>query len=151
MILLTAVLLMTVQPPAATSPVIACPWGMQAPAARGCPIMESAGFIVFDAGSIALSTDARGEIDSVLRLVATRPGTTFSILGHRDAVEHQPRLDRRRAEAVRVYLVAHGIRREAIKVRAMGDRYPAVDVPAGQAEPQNRRVELLPIPPHRTR
>jgi outer membrane protein OmpA-like peptidoglycan-associated protein len=57
---------------------------------------------------------------------------------------------RRRAEAVRDYLLTHGVPSAAIRVTAAGEEAPYIATEDGVREPQNRRVDVrltaLPTP-----
>jgi len=101
--------------------------------------------IFFDWGKPELSRDAEtilGEVASAYRrlgpsrvLVSAHSDRSGS-----DAVNLAA--SRRRAEAVKSYLIAHGIPAAAIRTAAFGESRPIVPTEDGVREAQNRRVEI---------
>ncbi|WP_335306728.1 OmpA family protein [Sphingomonas adhaesiva] len=69
----------------------------------------------------------------------------MAVVGHADrsgSAGFNQRLSQRRAEAVAAALVAEGMPRSAVSVRAVGERDPAVPTADGVREPANRRVAI---------
>jgi OOP family OmpA-OmpF porin len=106
--------------------------------------------VFFEAGSAELD-EADGRIldAAVLEPARRQPelGLRYAILGHGDRAgtdEYNLALSRRRAEAVRDYLVGRGLRFGAIeRIEGLGETRPLLDTADGIAEPQNRRAEVL--------
>ena len=84
-------------------------------------------------------------VDQVLLAIASRPAPELTVAGHTDAVgtdQYNDTLSLRRAERVRVLLIARGIAPDSIRAIGRGKREPRVATPDGVAEPRNRRVEI---------
>jgi len=109
--------------------------------------------VLFDYGSAELSEDARARLDGVLAtegLIDT--GWTLSLTGRTDSrggTQANQRMARERAEAVRDYLVEHGLAVERIAVIAGGEVEPAPDQ-TGTDAAEARRVDVLAAPPPRS-
>ena len=112
--------------------------------------------VLFDFGSATLRPGAYGALEDILGSIrATYPYPVILVEGHTDSIGTDAAndlLSLRRAEAVRVWLMAHGIPPGAITVDGIGKRRPlepntlpnGADNPAGRA--RNRRVELIARP-----
>lgn len=84
-------------------------------------------------------------VDQVLLSIATRPAPELTVAGHTDAVgtdQYNDALSLRRAERVRVLLVARRIPPASIVAVGRGKRELLVPTPDGVPEPRNRRVEI---------
>jgi OmpA-OmpF porin, OOP family len=121
---------------AGTGPAAAC---MTAPA-----------LVLFDTGSAELGPEARRILESAVTSFIGQGGTgRFRLIGHSDragGAASNRLLSRRRAEAVRDYLAAHGVPEATMEVAAAGEESPLVATPDGAAEPRNRFVELRLLP-----
>lgn len=106
--------------------------------------------VLFDYGSAELSEGTRSRLDSVLETeglidngwVLTLTGRTDS----RGGPQANQRMARQRAEAVRDYLVEHGLAAGQITVVAGGEVEPAPDQ-TGLDAAEARRVDVLATPP----
>lgn len=100
-------------------------------------------FIVFfDSGSAALTAPMQAVLDNVAAALA-QSGYSVTLLGNADRAgdpAYNLGLACRRAQAVRAYLVSHGIPANRIAVQSAGEERPLVDTPDGILEPQNRSV-----------
>jgi outer membrane protein OmpA-like peptidoglycan-associated protein len=89
--------------------------------------------------------ESQALVDQVLLAIASRPAPELTVAGHTDAVgtdQYNDLLSLRRAERVRVLLIARGIAPASIVAVGRGKREPRVPTPDGVAEPRNRRVEI---------
>ena len=143
--------------------------GLVALAAPGCvgtaylppPPMQMRRFdlsadVLFDFGSATLRPGAYGALEDILGSIrAAYPYPLIRVEGHTDSIGADAAndlLSERRADAVRVWLMAHGIPPRAITIDGIGKRRPlepntlpnGADNPAGRA--RNRRVELIATP-----
>jgi OOP family OmpA-OmpF porin len=78
--------------------------------------------------------------------MTTQPVGAVDILGHSDrvgSVEANTQLSKARAVAVREALIARGVNAALIHTDGRGELDPVVPTPDGQAEPRNRRVEVV--------
>jgi len=121
--------------------------GNPAPAAA---CVAGSAVVRFDAGSAELGPEARARLDAAASSLLGQGGSgRLRLIGHADragSAADNLRLSRRRAEAVRDYLAAHGVPLGAIDVAAAGEAAPTVATPDGAAEPRNRFVEVRPLP-----
>lgn len=72
--------------------------------------------------------------------------TGIDVIGHTDrkgSAAYNTQLSKSRAEAVRKALVANGVSKESVAVRAAGEAAPLIETKDGVAEAQNRRVEII--------
>lgn len=80
------------------------------------------------------------ELKNLAQILAENPTMRISVIGHADkrgTREYNMRLSRRRAEAVRDYLVSQGISRDRLEIG-----YESFDDPASNNLDDNRRVEF---------
>ena len=107
-------------------------------------------FIVFfDWAKPDINRDAAEILDKIAAEYSARPGARLQLSGHSDRsgpAGANLRSSRRRAEAVRDYLAAHGVPAAAMTVRAFGEQRPIVPTEDGVREVQNRRVEIRFVP-----
>jgi outer membrane protein OmpA-like peptidoglycan-associated protein len=107
--------------------------------------------VFFDWGKAEISRDSAAVLDNVLAEFRRAPPTTVRVelRGHSDRSGPEwanRRASRRRAEAVRDWLVERGIPRRSIDVLADGESRMIVPTEDGVREAQNRRVEIRLIP-----
>jgi len=99
----------------------------------------------FDTGATDLTPESQAEVPALLAAIASRAAVEVLIEGHADQAGEDAANDAlslARAEAVRDLLVAQGLTAPFVRVVGRGSRAPLVNAP-GQAEAQNRRVEVL--------
>ncbi len=75
-----------------------------------------------------------------------RPQSRIRIAGHTDNVgnpRRNQRLSEARAEAVKAYLVAHGIDESRIEAVGFGDTQPVAPNDTDEGRAQNRRIEAV--------
>jgi OOP family OmpA-OmpF porin len=132
--LLAAALLLTAQP--STEPTDGCPGG----------------FAFFEPGSARLDIQSLQNIE--LMLLWMRPmleaGAWLNLYGNADdeaSAAANLDLSRRRAEAVRDYLLRRGFHAEQLKPIPQGNTRPLVAPIPGRSDPQNRNVNLGPEMP----
>jgi outer membrane protein OmpA-like peptidoglycan-associated protein len=109
--------------------------------------------VTFDEGSgvrfatnqSTLNASSRATLDKLVKVMNDYPGTEILVSGHTDsqgAADYNMDLSKRRAFAVRDYLVTDGIASSRMAVTYSGESDPVAsnDTAAGRA--QNRRVEI---------
>lgn len=80
------------------------------------------------------------ELNTIAAILYRYPNLKIAIMGHADvrgSNEHNERLSRRRAEAVRNYLVLNGISTDRLSIESFGE-----NAPASSSLQENRRVEF---------
>ena len=99
----------------------------------------------FATGQTTLTPESQADLPALLAAIAARAAVEVVIEGHTDDAGEPAANDAlalARAEAVRDLLVAQGLTAPFVRVTGRGSRAPLVHAP-GQAEAQNRRVEVL--------
>jgi len=107
--------------------------------------------IHFEPGSARLTNIAKAILDDVALRMKQEPSSTAIVIGYtddREATGANADLDRRRAEAVRDYLVTrHGIDASRITVEGHDGREPVADNSTAEGRLRNRRVVIRLIIP----
>jgi outer membrane protein OmpA-like peptidoglycan-associated protein len=107
--------------------------------------------IHFEPGSARLTNIAKAILDDVALRMKQEPAATALVIGYTDNRENtgpNSDLDRRRAEAVRDYLVSrHGIDPSRITVEGRDGREPVADNATAEGRLRNRRVVIQLILP----
>jgi len=102
--------------------------------------------IHFEPGSARLTNIAKAILDDVALRMKQEPTSTALVIGYtddREATGPNADLDRRRAEAVRDYLVTrHGIDPSRITVEGRDGRQPVADNSTAEGRLRNRRVVI---------
>lgn len=102
--------------------------------------------ILFDFNSVTLRPESRPVLDEVTALLTAEPSWVLTIEGHTDAIggdDQNLALSRRRADAVKTYLVEAGIAAERLRTEGYGESKPVADNATELGRAQNRRVELV--------
>ena len=112
---------------------------------RGTVITLSGG-VVFATGMATILPGAQAQLDQVANALKTQAEHHFVIEGHTDnqgtdAINND--LSTRRANAVRDYLVVHGVAAEAITAQGYGSTRPVGDNKSAEGRAMNRRVEII--------
>ncbi len=109
-------------------------------------IIRLPGSILFDFAKADIRPDAERtllEVVGVLRAYGERP---VRIEGHTDAIASEAynlELSRLRADAVRDWLVEHGVATERLRTVGHGESRPVADNATAQGRQGNRRVEIV--------
>ncbi|UYV12020.1 MAG: OmpA family protein [Phycisphaera sp.] len=108
-------------------------------------VVDIAGEVLFDSGSVTVKPAARGVLDGVVRVIKQRyPGAEIRVAGYTDNDpikksdwKTNERLSAERAMAVESYLVSKGISNDVVHSAAYG---PAK---AKSSKRESRRVEII--------
>jgi outer membrane protein OmpA-like peptidoglycan-associated protein len=114
-----------------------------APAPAACTL-EIHG-INFDFDQSNIRKDSEPVLHQVLALFTNDPHYSVEISGHTDSEGTGPynmKLSARRAEAVKAWLVAHGVAALRMTIAGYGDTRPLMPNTTDQNRARNRRVEL---------
>ena len=117
---------------------------------RGMVITLS-GQVLFASGKSELLPSAQAKLTEVARAL-TQQGKESSIVveGHTDSQGKESfnlDLSQRRAQAVRDYLVSHGVPGDRITAQGLGFKQPVADNKTAEGRANNRRVEIVVQPP----
>ncbi len=99
--------------------------------------------IFFEFNSAELRPESIGELKRLLQLMTENPNIKVEIAGHTDSVgseSYNLKLSRQRAEAVKQWLVEHGISPDRIKTVGYGESQPVADNATEEGRAKNRRV-----------
>ena len=119
-----------------------------APLAEGRPLVLEG--VHFELNRAELTPESRTILDRVAESLKAWPDLRVEIAGHTDStgrVPHNLDLSRRRAEAVRDYLVRAGVRPSRLVAAGYGQGAPVADNGTPEGRARNRRVELTRIGP----
>jgi outer membrane protein OmpA-like peptidoglycan-associated protein len=102
--------------------------------------------IQFDLDSDAIRPQSMSTLEKVVSVLASNSTWRLMIEGHTDAdgtSSHNIALSKRRAEAVRNYLLGKGIEKNRLETNGFGESQPLVPNDTALGRSQNRRVELV--------
>jgi len=102
--------------------------------------------ILFDTGRATIAAESHPRLDRVVEYMTHRTSTRIRISGHTDNVGNprsNQRLSEARAQAVREYLVTHGIGGSRVEAVGHGDQQPIAPNDTEQGRRQNRRIEAV--------
>nr|WP_281422115.1 autotransporter domain-containing protein [Aquisediminimonas sediminicola] len=127
-------------------PVSVAPPAPPAPPAPAVVECQTGPYIVFfDFDKSDITAEAASILDNAAANYANCGNAVITLAGHTDKSgpdAYNQALSERRAQAVRMYLVGHGIQDGVITSQGYGESRPLVDTADGVREPQNRRVEI---------
>lgn len=101
---------------------------------------------LFATGQAEIKPLAWPSLQNLVNFLKENPERQADIEGHTDNVgkeETNRILSQRRAEAVRDFIINHGITVERITARGLGEKYPVVSNNTEAGRKQNRRVEII--------
>ena len=101
--------------------------------------------VFFEQGQARLLPDTRAALDKVAATLSPRPDLRLEVQGHTDNVgnaELNRQLSQQRAEAVCLYLTAHGVPTAQLRPIGYGGTQPVADNADPAQRPRNRRVVL---------
>lgn len=104
------------------------------------------GDLLFSTGKADLKTNAQGSLAMMLTAIQHGNAHHITIEVHTDSSGNAAanlELSRRRAEAVKIYLVNHGIPAESINVVGKGSDAPIGDNGTSDGRKMNRRVDVI--------
>jgi len=102
--------------------------------------------VFFDTGSANIQSESFPRLDRVVEYMAHRPNVRIRVSGHTDNVgdpQRNQRLSEQRAQAVRQYLVSHGIDGSRVEAVGFGDTQPVASNDTEDGRAQNRRIEAI--------
>lgn len=102
--------------------------------------------ILFETGSATLEAESGPRLDRVVEYMTHIPSARIRIAGHTDNVGNAARnleLSQERADAVRNYLVGHGIDGSRVEAVGYGDTQPVASNDAEEGRARNRRIEAI--------
>ncbi len=104
--------------------------------------------IHFDSGKASIRPDSYPILDEAVQLLKANPDVKVEIAGHTDSVgraSYNLRLSEARANAVRDYLIQHGIEASRLFARGYGETMPIAPNTTRAGRAKNRRIEFIVI------
>lgn len=101
--------------------------------------------INFDVDKDTIKKNSSKTLKAAVKVLKDFPDVRIEVSGHTDtdgSREHNLDLSRRRAEAVKKYLVDHGIDASRIETRGAGPDEPVADNSTRRGKAKNRRIEF---------
>ena len=101
--------------------------------------------VLFDSGKATIQPESSKCLDEVAALLKKNAGWKMQIEGHTDNVggkEANTKLSQARADAVRGWLVSHGVAAARLTAKGFGDSKPKVENATEEGRSKNRRVDL---------
>jgi outer membrane protein OmpA-like peptidoglycan-associated protein len=109
-------------------------------------LLVNLGDVLFDTGKYNLRPEAREKLAKLSGIILAHSGLNLAVEGHTDNVgseEVNQKLSKNRAEAVRSYLIGHGLPENTVTAEGFGESNPAGDNSTAAGRKQNRRVEVI--------
>jgi outer membrane protein OmpA-like peptidoglycan-associated protein len=117
---------------------------------RGMVITLS-GSVLFASGQSTLLPEAQVKLGQVAdTLVKSDPDSKIVVQGYTDTqgpASFNQELSQKRAQAVREYLVTHGVAQDRVTAEGLGPANPVADNKTAEGRANNRRVEIVVQPP----
>lgn len=102
--------------------------------------------VLFDSGRATIQAESFPQLDNVVEFMEHMPSARIRIEGHTDNVGNPQRnqaLSEERAQAVRTYLMEHGIDGDRVEAVGFGDTRPVASNDTDDGRAQNRRIEAI--------
>jgi outer membrane protein OmpA-like peptidoglycan-associated protein len=102
--------------------------------------------LVFLTGTATIKPESFSSLDELVSVLTQSPSWKLTITGHTDSTGTPSSnliLSRKRADAVKSYLVKKGIDQLRITSQGMGQDMPIADNSTAEGREKNRRVEFL--------
>lgn len=109
-------------------------------------VVELSSQILFGFDQADLSTEAKSNLDHLVKVLNEYPDTDIELQGHTDSrgsEAYNQTLSERRAGAVSSYLASRGINNTRLSTKGFGETMPKYDNDSEEGRAQNRRVEFL--------
>lgn len=109
-------------------------------------VVEFSSNVLFAFDSSNLSSDAKINLDKLVKVLNVYPDTDIEVQGHTDSKGSEAynlTLSEKRAGAVSSYLTSKGISYSRVRINGFGESIPKYDNSTEDGRSQNRRVEFL--------
>jgi len=112
---------------------------------RGCWVVKG---VTFDYKKWNIKEEFNSNLSNIVDVLQKNPNLSIRIEGHTDniaSMEYNIELSKKRANAVKNYLVGKGIQESRITTEGFGFKHPIATNDTEEGRAQNRRAELVPI------
>jgi outer membrane protein OmpA-like peptidoglycan-associated protein len=153
---LAATAFLIAQPAGGANVAVAPPASLAAPPApfrsaappltRTAPMYIVQPAVIFAPGQFRLSKSAQAALRPVVDVINSSPGSNIKVVGYADdlgTADANSELSQHRAQAVAVFLEAHGVRASRLETAGYGDQGPNAPGPAGAGEDLGRCVVIF--------
>lgn len=110
-------------------------------------VLTLSGSVLFASGKSTLLPPAQAKLAQVANVLATQDkGMHLVVEGYTDSQgpeDFNQKLSEKRAEAVRDFLVSHGIPQDHVSAKGLGESNPIANNATAEGRANNRRVELV--------
>lgn len=109
-------------------------------------VVEFSSNVLFGFDQSTLSSDAKVNLDKLVKVLNAYPDTDIEVQGHTDSKgsrSYNQGLSERRASAAAGYLTSQGINYNRVSIKGFGEDMPKYDNNTDEGLAQNRRVEFL--------
>lgn len=109
-------------------------------------VVEFSSAVLFDFDKSSLSSEAKTNLDKLVKVLNTYPDTDIQVQGHTDSKgseSYNMDLSIKRASSVANYLLVNGINTTRISIKGFGESVPKYSNDTESGRSQNRRVEFL--------
>lgn len=138
------------QPKAEQKPVVQQPKEQPKPAAKSTVVIDETkpftlGSTTFKTGAVALTDNAKKNLDELAAYLKENPNTKITVAGHTDStggVAVNNAISEKRANAVKAYLASQGISADRIKTIGYGSKKPVATNATAEGREKNRRIEI---------
>jgi outer membrane protein OmpA-like peptidoglycan-associated protein len=99
----------------------------------------------FETGKATLTPESETILNGVAESLVANDSIKVQVAGHTDntgSAAVNARLSKQRAEAVRQFLIAHGVAEDRLTAKGFGPSKPIASNKTAEGRAQNRRVEL---------
>ncbi|MFM2395095.1 MAG: hypothetical protein RLZZ546_3078, partial [Bacteroidota bacterium] len=100
----------------------------------------------FDTDKDVIKEASLPSLELLLTFMEARPNVTIEIAGHTDSQgndAHNQDLSQRRAETVKKYLIAHGVKEKRLVAKGYGETKPISENETAEGRKLNRRTEII--------
>jgi len=101
--------------------------------------------VFFETGLSSIKKESWPSLDELVNAMKSKPALCIEIAGHTDNVgkpEANQKLSEDRANAVRDYVVKHGIEAKRVTAKGFGETQPVASNETAEGRQQNRRTEV---------
>jgi outer membrane protein OmpA-like peptidoglycan-associated protein len=108
--------------------------------------VESSSGVLFGFDQSSLTSEARGNLDKLVKVLDSYPDTDIEIQGHTDSKGSQAyneKLSLERALTVSNYLISKNVEANRLTIVGYGETMPKYENETEEGRAENRRVEFL--------